>query len=32
MLLILVITFVVKTNVVIDHEEMKKKLLKLRKK
>ena len=31
-LLILVITFVVKTNVVVDHEEMKKKLLKLRKK
>lgn len=31
-LLIIVILFVVKTNVVVDHEEMKKKLLKLRKK
>ena len=29
-LLIIVITFVVKTNVVVDHEEMKKKLLKLK--
>lgn len=32
LLLIIVITFVVKTNVVVDHDEMKKKLLKIRKK